>query len=54
MLDQVSQGHDGPLVVVAHSNLLAFRVRVLLVRHENRHLCADLGELEGALIAYSS
>lgn len=48
MLDQIAERHDCPLIMVAHRDLLAFRICILLIRHEDRHLRTNLGELEGA------
>jgi hypothetical protein len=48
VLDNVAQRLERSLVVVALGDRLPFRVRVLLVRHQDRHLGAQLGQLEGA------
>lgn len=46
VLDNVAQGLDCPLVVIAHSNRLSLGIHILLIGHEYRHLSAELGELE--------
>lgn len=46
VLDNVAQGLDRALVVIAHGNCLSLRIHILLIGHEYRHLGAELGELE--------
>jgi hypothetical protein len=48
MLNNVAQRIDSAFVVVAHRNCLPLGIRVLLVCDEDRHLGAELCELEGA------